>query len=100
MHSKLGYHMIDMLLISFSYMFSAALTNFSCIIALLLWRPHPDQLPVFFVFPALWGMADAIWQTQTNGKKIPSVHEADTWRIFDLQQKQMLRRLRLNMSDS
>ncbi|KAK5852645.1 hypothetical protein PBY51_006496 [Eleginops maclovinus] len=46
--------------------FLAALANFSCIIALLFWRPHPDQLPVFFVFPALWGMADAIWQTQTN----------------------------------
>ncbi|XP_031437071.1 protein unc-93 homolog A-like [Clupea harengus] len=44
----------------------AAVTNLSCIIALLLWRPHPDQLPVFFVFPALWGMADAVWQTQTN----------------------------------
>ncbi|KAI9547294.1 Protein unc-93 A [Dissostichus eleginoides] len=47
-------------------LFFAALVNFSCIIALLFWRPHPDQLPVFFVFPALWGMADAIWQTQTN----------------------------------
>ncbi|XP_044024880.1 protein unc-93 homolog A isoform X2 [Siniperca chuatsi] len=46
--------------------FLAALANFSCIIALLFWRPHPDQLAVFFVFPALWGMADAIWQTQTN----------------------------------
>ncbi|XP_041661758.1 protein unc-93 homolog A [Cheilinus undulatus] len=44
----------------------AAVANFSCIIALLYWRPHPDQLPLFFVFPALWGMADAIWQTQTN----------------------------------
>ncbi|XP_029984620.1 protein unc-93 homolog A-like [Sphaeramia orbicularis] len=46
--------------------FFAALTNFACILALLFWRPHPDDLPVFFVFPALWGMADAIWQTQTN----------------------------------
>ncbi|KAM7395997.1 hypothetical protein PAMA_007329 [Pampus argenteus] len=46
--------------------FTAALANFCCIIALLFWRPHPDQLAVFFVFPALWGMADAIWQTQTN----------------------------------
>ncbi|XP_038818525.1 protein unc-93 homolog A-like [Salvelinus namaycush] len=44
----------------------AAVTNFSCILALLFWRPHPDQLPVFFVFPALWGLADAVWQTQTN----------------------------------
>ncbi|XP_003456751.1 protein unc-93 homolog A [Oreochromis niloticus] len=44
----------------------AALTNLSCIIALLYWRPHRDQLAVFFVFPALWGLSDAIWQTQTN----------------------------------
>ncbi|XP_037673635.1 protein unc-93 homolog A [Choloepus didactylus] len=38
----------------------------SCIIALLLWKPHPSQLAVFFVFPAFWGMADAVWQTQNN----------------------------------
>ncbi|MBN3314452.1 UN93A protein, partial [Atractosteus spatula] len=44
----------------------ATVSNFSIIIALLLWKPHPDQLAVFFVFPALWGMADAVWQTQTN----------------------------------
>ncbi|XP_030628594.1 protein unc-93 homolog A isoform X2 [Chanos chanos] len=44
----------------------AAVANLACILALFFWRPHPDQLPVFFVFPALWGMADAIWQTQTN----------------------------------
>uniref|UniRef100_A0A8C8GR48 Protein unc-93 homolog A n=1 Tax=Oncorhynchus tshawytscha TaxID=74940 RepID=A0A8C8GR48_ONCTS len=44
----------------------AAANNFACIMALLFWRPHPDQLPVFFVFPALWGMADAVWQAQTN----------------------------------
>ncbi|XP_041815347.1 protein unc-93 homolog A [Chelmon rostratus] len=46
--------------------FLAALANFCCIIALLFWRPRPDQLAVFFVVPALWGMADAIWQTQAN----------------------------------
>ncbi|XP_054676195.1 protein unc-93 homolog A isoform X1 [Grus americana] len=45
----------------------ATVTNMACIIALLLWKPHPKQLAVFFVFPALWGLADAIWQTQTNG---------------------------------
>ncbi|CAJ1077972.1 protein unc-93 homolog A [Xyrichtys novacula] len=44
----------------------AAVANFSCVLGLLFWRPHPDQTPIFFVFPALWGMADAIWQTQTN----------------------------------
>ncbi|XP_069463946.1 protein unc-93 homolog A-like [Ambystoma mexicanum] len=44
----------------------AMVTNVACIIALLLWRPSSAQFPVFFVFPALWGMADAVWQTQTN----------------------------------
>ncbi|XP_024852591.1 protein unc-93 homolog A isoform X4 [Bos taurus] len=43
-----------------------AVTQLACIIALLLWKPHPSQLPVFFVFPSLWGMADAVWQTQNN----------------------------------
>ncbi|XP_076976958.1 protein unc-93 homolog A [Tamandua tetradactyla] len=38
----------------------------SCIVALLLWKPHPSQMAVFFVFPALWGVADAVWQTQNN----------------------------------
>ncbi|XP_053565144.1 protein unc-93 homolog A-like isoform X2 [Bombina bombina] len=49
-----------------SLFFFAAASNIACIIALLLWKPHPNQLAVFFIFPALWGMADAIWQTQTN----------------------------------
>lgn len=44
----------------------AAVTNLGCFLGLLYWKPHPDQLGVFFVFPALWGMADAVWQTQTN----------------------------------
>lgn len=43
-----------------------AVTHLSCIIALLLWKPNPDQLAVFFVFSGLWGMADAVWQTQNN----------------------------------
>ncbi|XP_063773796.1 protein unc-93 homolog A-like [Pseudophryne corroboree] len=46
--------------------FFAAFTNVASIIALLFWKPHPNQLAVFFIFPAIWGMADAIWQTQTN----------------------------------
>uniref|UniRef100_A0A8C6UIJ8 Protein unc-93 homolog A n=1 Tax=Neogobius melanostomus TaxID=47308 RepID=A0A8C6UIJ8_9GOBI len=55
----LGIHWVGFIMMS-------SLTNLGCIIALLWWRPHPDQLVVFFVFPALWGMADAVWQTQTN----------------------------------
>ncbi|XP_078504681.1 protein unc-93 homolog A-like isoform X1 [Lissotriton helveticus] len=44
----------------------AAVTSASCIIALLLWKPHPDQFAVFFIFPALWSMSDAICQTLLN----------------------------------
>ncbi|XP_067900739.1 protein unc-93 homolog A isoform X2 [Heterodontus francisci] len=44
----------------------ATITNLASIIALFFWKPRPDNLPVFFVFPFLWGMADAVWQTQTN----------------------------------
>ncbi|XP_008154911.2 protein unc-93 homolog A isoform X1 [Eptesicus fuscus] len=47
------------------YAFGAA-THLSCIVALLLWEPRPGQLPVFFVFSGLWGVADAVWQTQNN----------------------------------
>ncbi|XP_069788247.1 protein unc-93 homolog A isoform X2 [Narcine bancroftii] len=46
--------------------FLATVTNFASIISLLLWNPHPNQLPVYFVYPILWGMADAVWQTQIN----------------------------------
>ncbi|KAM4694034.1 protein unc-93 homolog A-like isoform 1-T2 [Discoglossus pictus] len=49
------------------FLFSfAAVTNAAIIIAMIIWKPQPDQLAVFFVLPAFWGMADAIWQTQTN----------------------------------
>ncbi|XP_048842436.1 protein unc-93 homolog A isoform X1 [Brienomyrus brachyistius] len=44
----------------------AAVINLAGALTFLLWKPHPNELPVFFVLPALWGLADAIWQTQTN----------------------------------
>lgn len=47
---------------------TGAVTHLSCIVALLLWKPSPDQLAVFFVFAGLWGVADAVWQTQNNGE--------------------------------
>lgn len=48
---------------------SGAVTHLCCIIALLLWEPHPRQLAVFFVFSGLWGVSDAVWQTQNNGER-------------------------------
>ncbi|XP_053565141.1 protein unc-93 homolog A-like [Bombina bombina] len=44
----------------------AAATSAACIIALLLWKPNPSQFAVFFIFPALWSMSDAICQTLLN----------------------------------
>uniref|UniRef100_A0A8C9PF18 Protein unc-93 homolog A n=1 Tax=Spermophilus dauricus TaxID=99837 RepID=A0A8C9PF18_SPEDA len=47
------------------YVLGAA-THLSCIAALLLWRPRSSQMAVFFLLPGLWGMGDAVWQTQNN----------------------------------
>ncbi|XP_031360388.2 protein unc-93 homolog A [Lonchura striata] len=44
----------------------AAVLNTGCIITVLLWKPDPKQLAVFFLIPGLWGVSDAVWQTQTN----------------------------------
>ncbi|XP_036624373.1 protein unc-93 homolog A-like [Trichosurus vulpecula] len=43
-----------------------SLLHFACMIALLLWRPQPSQTVMFFVFAVLWGMGDAVFQTQNN----------------------------------
>ncbi|XP_013372876.1 PREDICTED: protein unc-93 homolog A isoform X4 [Chinchilla lanigera] len=43
-----------------------SVTHLSCIVTLLLWKPHPAQMAVFFILPGLWGVADAVWQTQNN----------------------------------
>jgi hypothetical protein len=37
-------------------------------VTLFLWKPNLDQKIVLFVIAGLWGVADAIWQTQINGK--------------------------------
>jgi MFS family permease len=36
---------------------------------LLFWRPHPDSPLIFFIISGLWGVGDAVWQTQINGEK-------------------------------
>lgn len=35
---------------------------------MLIWRPHPDAPMKFFMAAGLWGVGDAVWQTQVNGK--------------------------------
>lgn len=43
-----------------------AVVNLTLLVTFLYWRPDPNQPAVYFVIAALWGTADAIWQTQIN----------------------------------
>ena len=43
--------------------------NATLIVVLFTWAPNPEQGWVFFVIAGLWGVADAIWQTQINGMR-------------------------------
>ena len=47
------------------FIYGAAM-NLSLIITLLIWRPNPAEPVIYFVIAALWGSADAVWQTQIN----------------------------------
>ncbi|XP_055524323.1 UNC93-like protein [Wyeomyia smithii] len=44
-----------------------ALVHGGVIIYCLFWKPHPDHPLVFFAISGLWGVGDAVWQTQING---------------------------------
>ncbi|XP_071443973.1 UNC93-like protein [Hetaerina americana] len=44
-----------------------AMAHASLLAVLFLWRPHPDAPYVFFAISGLWGIGDAVWQTQVNG---------------------------------
>ncbi len=49
----------------------AALVNVAAILTMLLWNPvNTENKPVFFVLAAMWGMSDAVWQTQINGEAV------------------------------
>ncbi|VVC39706.1 Ion channel regulatory protein, UNC-93,Major facilitator superfamily domain [Cinara cedri] len=34
---------------------------------LIVWRPHPNNPKLFFTISGLWGVGDAVWQTQMSG---------------------------------
>jgi MFS family permease len=44
-----------------------ALVHCALVVWFLLWRPHPNNPWVFFIASGLWGVGDAVWQTQVNG---------------------------------
>ncbi len=47
---------------------TGACLNTGTIFLLMNWKPTPDNPVVFFIIAGIWGIADAIWQTQINGK--------------------------------
>ena len=46
---------------------TATLLNVIAIAVMFTWAPVADQKWVLFVLAALWGVTDAVWQTQING---------------------------------
>ncbi|XP_011137545.1 UNC93-like protein [Harpegnathos saltator] len=44
-----------------------AIVHASLVVVLLMWKPHPDNPYVFYSVSGLWGVGDAVWQTQVNG---------------------------------
>lgn len=45
-----------------------AIVHASLVVVLLMWKPHPDNPYIFYSVSGLWGVGDAVWQTQVNGK--------------------------------
>ena len=45
-----------------------AMVNLTVIIIFFEWTPNPNQAYVFYILAGMWGIADAVWQTQINGK--------------------------------
>lgn len=44
----------------------AFVVHLGCQITMLLWLPDPDRKYIFFILAALWGLGDAVIQTQIN----------------------------------
>lgn len=44
-----------------------AIVHFTLITIDLFWRPNPSNPLIFYAMSGLWGVGDAVWQTQING---------------------------------
>ncbi|XP_002737722.1 protein unc-93 homolog A-like [Saccoglossus kowalevskii] len=43
-----------------------AIIHFGLLVLMFYWEPQVEDLKLFFVVAAMWGFADAIWQTQVS----------------------------------
>lgn len=50
-----------------------ALAHGSLIVLCLNWHPEKDQPHMFFIVSGIWGVGDAVWQTQINGMQFTLV---------------------------
>ncbi|CAM4747606.1 unnamed protein product [Rotaria magnacalcarata] len=41
-----------------------AVINYSLIITMFIWKPTENRMFVLFILAGLWGLVDAVWQTQ------------------------------------
>ncbi|CAF5113230.1 unnamed protein product, partial [Rotaria sp. Silwood1] len=46
----------------------AAILNYASIIVMYFWKPYEDQMYVLFIIAGVWGVADAVWQSQVVGR--------------------------------
>ncbi|KAG8282952.1 potassium channel regulator activity protein [Homalodisca vitripennis] len=56
-------------------MILGAVVHAGLVIILLYWKPHPQSPLVFFTISGLWGVGDAVWQTQVNGAECVAVSD-------------------------
>ena len=47
----------------------AALINYVCICIMIVWKPNDESSMVLYLIAILWGLGDAVWQTQINGNQ-------------------------------
>jgi predicted MFS family arabinose efflux permease len=45
----------------------ATILNYASIIVMYFWEPVEDQMYVLFIIAGMWGVADAVWQSQVVG---------------------------------
>ncbi|KAL4235033.1 unc-93 A [Mactra antiquata] len=45
----------------------AYIVHLSSLLTLLLWLPDPNKVYIFYIIAAMWGVGDAVIQTQVNG---------------------------------
>lgn len=42
--------------------------DITTLVAMLLWKPIPEEMFLLFIMPSIWAIGDGIWSTQINCK--------------------------------